>query len=66
MIKPFKVLETRIEQDGATGVLYEVWKVTSDGATRSSEERMRAYMHIPIGEDIDNFLFAQLSKAGWF
>lgn len=66
MIKPFKVVQTRIEADGSTGVIYEVSKVTSISSSRTKTERLQAYMTIPPGQDVDAYLFDQLSKAGWF
>ena len=66
MIKPFKVIQTRPEADGTTGAIYEVWRYTSLTATKSEEQRMRAYMSIPQGRDVDEYLFEQLSQAGWF
>jgi hypothetical protein len=66
MIKPFKVIQTRAEADGTTGVIYEVSQVTSLTATASTEKTMQAYMSIPQGRDVDEYLFEQLSKAGWF
>lgn len=66
MIKPFKVVETRVEADGSTGVIYEVSKVTSISSGRTKTERLQAYMTIPKGQDIDAYLFKQLSQAGWF
>jgi hypothetical protein len=66
MIKPFKVIETRAEADGSTGVIYEVSKVTSISSSRTKTDRLQAYMTIPEGADVDAYLFEQLSKAGWF
>ena len=66
MIKPFKITETRTEPGGATGVLFEVWRITSESASKSVEQRMSSYMSIPAGRDADEYLFEQLSEAGWF
>ncbi len=66
MIKPFKIIQTRTEAEGSTGVIYEVWRCTSMTATKSEEQRVRAYMSIPQGRDVDAYLFEQLSQAGWF
>lgn len=66
MIKPFKVLEVRVEPDGGRGVLYEVWKFDVTSANTNVERRMQAYMSVPAGEDIDDYLFRALSKGGWF
>jgi hypothetical protein len=66
MIKPYKILQTRTEVDGTIGVIYSVSQTTSQSATVSDEKTMQAYMVIPEGWDIDEYLFEQLSKAGWF
>lgn len=66
MIKPFKVIDVRTEADGAIGVIYEVWKVTSIGPGLTDTRALTAYMQIPEGTDIDEYLFQELSKAGWF
>ena len=66
MIKPFQILSTRVEEDGETGVLYLVQRCTVTGTNRTEVKRMEGYMSVPIGADIDQFLFDELSKAGWF
>lgn len=65
MIRPFRILETRTEADGAVGVIYEVWRHTAVTAYATDEERMRAYMPIPDGAEAEAYLFDQLSLAGW-
>lgn len=66
MIKPFKVKEQRTEACGNIGVIYEVWKVTNKPDGSNTESRLEAYMSVPKGADIDQYLFNELSKAGWF
>lgn len=66
MIKPFKILETRTEADGAVGVIYEVSRTVRTGPGKTSTTSMRAYMQIPDGKDADQYLFEELSKVGWF
>ena len=66
MIKPFKIIKTRTEADGSIGVDYEVWKTTVISPQKSRIDSMQAYMTVPPGVDIDDFLFEQLSIAGWF
>ncbi len=66
MIKPFKIIHTRKEEDGGTGVIFEVSKVVGTGANTSTLETMQTYMLVPDGQDVDAYLFEQLSKAGWF
>lgn len=66
MIKPFRVIEQRIEADGKLGVIYEVWRVTATGPGRSRTDKLQGYIQIPEGQDTDEFLFQELSKVGWF
>ena len=66
MIKPFKILETRSEADGSTGVIAEVWKVTAIADGRVMKDGMRCYMQVPQGQDVDTYLFDKFSQAGWF
>jgi len=66
MIKPFKIIHTRKEPDGGTGVIFEVSRTDAKAANTSSTLTMQTYMLVPDGEDIDAFLFEKLSKAGWF
>ncbi|CAB4122423.1 hypothetical protein UFOVP33_5 [uncultured Caudovirales phage] len=65
MIKPFKVLETRTEPDGSTGVIYEVTRVESTAPNRTKTLKMSTYMSVPKDQDVDQFLFEKLSAAGW-
>ena len=66
MIKPFQIVDTRIEDDGETGVIYRVQRCNVLGENRTEVNRMEGYMSVPIGADIDQLLFDELSKAGWF
>ena len=66
MIKPYQIVDTRIEDDGETGVLYLVQRCTVVGDNRTEVKRMEGYMSVPVGADVDQFLFDELSKAGWF
>lgn len=66
IVKPFKIIDTRIEDDGETGVLYRVQKSKFVSSGRVELVTMEGYMSVPAGEDIEQFLFEQLSKAGWF
>jgi hypothetical protein len=66
MIKPFQILETRQEQDGTTGVLFSVSRTDSINANTSGTQTMTAYMTIPDGCNVDEYLFQELSKQGWF
>lgn len=66
MIKPFQIVTTRLEDDGEIGVVYLVQKCTVVRTGRTEVTRMEGYMSVPKGEDIDQFVFDELSKAGWF
>lgn len=66
MIKPFKILETREEHDGDTGVTYVVQRTSFIDQARTEEVIMQGYMSVPKGADIDQFMFDELRKAGWF
>jgi len=66
MIKPFQILQSRTEADGTTGVIVKVWKVTAVSMNTTKTEGMQCYMQIPAGQNADEYLFDQFSKAGWF
>lgn len=66
MIKPYQIVDTRIEDDGETGVLYRVQRCNVLGDSKVEVKRMEGYMSVPVGADVDQFLFDELSKAGWF
>ena len=66
MIKQFKIHKTRTEADGTTGVIYEVWRVTSTGPGAVEKKALTGYMQIPDGVDPDEYLFQELSKVVWF
>jgi hypothetical protein len=65
MIKPFKILETRTEQDGSTGVVFEVFKSQVSENGTSGGRLMRTYISVPEGEDIDQYVFNFLDRGGW-
>ena len=65
MIKPFKILETRVEPEGGTGVLFEVSKTIFLTETKTQTDTMRSYISVPKGMDIDEYLFKDLQKGGW-
>jgi hypothetical protein len=66
MIKQFKILESRTEADGTTGVIYQVWRVTSTGLGTTETKSLTGYMQVPDGIAPDEYLFQELSKVGWF
>ena len=65
MIKPFKILNTVIEPNGATGVNFEVSKIKQISNTIQETERLTSYISVPPGADIDKYIFDDLQKAGW-
>ena len=65
MIKPFKILQTRTEQDGSTGVIFEVFKSQVSEDRTASGRLMRTYISVPEGEDVDQYLFNFLDQGGW-
>ena len=65
MIKPFKILSTRQEPDGGTGVTFEVSKTKYLTETQTETETLRTYISVPAGEDIDMYLYNDLKTAGW-
>jgi hypothetical protein len=65
MIKPFKILSTRQEPDGGTGVFFEVSKTKFLTETRTQTDTLKTYISVPAGEDIDMYLFRDLQQAGW-
>ena len=66
MIKPFEILETRTEADGSTGVMVKVQKVTAVTTRLTTTNGMVCYMQVPVGRDVDLYLFEEFSKAGSF
>lgn len=65
MIKPFKIINTRQEHDGGTGVFFEVSKVKQISENETQTSSLSSYITVPADEDIDAYLFEQLSKTGW-
>jgi hypothetical protein len=65
MIKPFKILNTRLEPDGGTGVSFEVSKTIYLTESKTETKTLKAYISVPAGEDIDMYLFRDLQQAGW-
>jgi hypothetical protein len=65
MIKPFKILSTRQEPDGGTGVTFEVSKTKYLTKKITQTSTLNTYISIPAGEDIDMYLFKDLQQSGW-
>lgn len=66
MIKPFKILGTRDVPGIGTGVDYLVSKTEAKSSNTISTMRYQGHILVPLGEDIDNYLFNQLRSEGWF
>jgi len=66
MIKPFKIIETRTEVDGAIGVIYEVSQSAINENKAITTKTMNGYISVPQGRNVDAYVFEQLSMAGWF
>ena len=65
MIKPYTILSTREEQDGAKTVFFEVSKTVMLNPSTASTETMQTAIVVPPNENVDAYLFADLQKSGW-
>jgi hypothetical protein len=65
MIKPFKITSTRQEPDGGTTVFFTVSKVQQISETLSESKSLQTAILVPQGQDIDQYLFDDLTKSGW-
>lgn len=65
MIKPFKIINTVVENTGAIGVNFKVSKITQISTTLQETETLTSYISVPLGMDIDKYIFDDLQKAGW-
>mgnify|MGYP001212174072 CR=1 FL=1 len=65
VIKPFKIVSTREEPDGATGVTFESWKGLVLSPSKRRKVTMTAYVSVPAGGDIDMTVFTYLQSIGW-
>ena len=65
MIKPFKITGTRDEVGGGTTVFFQVKKVQQVTETLSRMTTMDTAIHVPDGQDIDQYIFNDLQKGGW-
>lgn len=66
IIKPFKILETRIEVGGDTGVSFEAEKVIYVSESARRTVGVKSYISVPQGGDIDQAVFDHLNDSGWF
>lgn len=65
VVKPFKIIETRIEPDGGTGVTFESWRGAVLSPSKRRKITMKAYVSVPSGKDIDIAVFEYLQAVGW-
>lgn len=66
IIKPFKILETKIETGGDTGVSFEAEKVIYVSESARRTVGVKSYISVPQGRDIDQAVFDYLNDSGWF
>lgn len=64
-LKPYTILQTRSEADGATGVLYAVVKSEFIASGKTNTKELRGYLSVPQGQDVDDCIHEYLTKAGW-
>jgi len=65
MIKPFKITSLRHEPDGGTTVFFTVTRVQQISETLSESKSLETAILVPQGEDIDQYIFDDLTKSGW-
>lgn len=65
VIKPFVILSTRTEADGATGVYFQAEKVEMPEPLKRRRLGVQAYISVPVGKDIDQAVFEHLQNSEW-
>ena len=65
MIKPFKITNTRAEVGGGQMVFFTITWVEQVSDSRSRSSTMETAIHVPDGEDVDQYIYASLQKSGW-
>ena len=80
IIKPFNILREVIEEDGVTGVTFEVSKINTIeelgvdnkvtvgdywAGGSSTRTKMTSYLSVPADEDIETYLYKYLKGEGW-
>ena len=65
IIKPFKILNTKTEQDGSTGVYFEAEKVEVPEPLKRTRVGVQSYLSVPAGKDVDEAVFEHLQSWGW-
>jgi hypothetical protein len=68
MTNSYSILSTRVEEPHGTGVTFKVTrfitKTYPDGQVFESEQATIAFVMVPTGEDIDEYLKDYLSRSG--
>jgi hypothetical protein len=65
IIKPFKILETKVESGGDIGVSFEAEKVIYVSESARRTVGVRSYISVPAGGDVDQAVFDHLNDLGW-
>ena len=65
IIKPFKILSTREEPGGGTGVSFQAEKVEIPSPQKRRRLGVQAYISVPQGKDVDEAVFEYLQVSGW-
>ena len=65
MIKPFTIISTRPEADGGNSVFFSVTKTEMFEDKKVRTQMMKTSVHVPAGEDQDQYIFDMLQKGGW-
>ena len=65
VIKPFEILDTRLEPEGSTGVFFQAEKVEIPQPQKRKRLGVRSYISVPAGKDIDEAVFEHLQNSGW-
>jgi len=65
IIKPFKILQTRVEAGGNIGVEFEAVKVVYISESRRNTTGVRSYISVGPDKDINQAVFDHLNQSGW-
>lgn len=65
IIKPFKIMNTREEPGGSTGVFFEAEKVEIPEPLKRRRLGVQSYISVPAGMDVDQAVFEHLQNSGW-
>ena len=65
IIKPFTILNTKVEPGGSTGVYFQAEKVEMPSPLKRRRLGVQSYISVPAGQDIDQAVFEHLQNSGW-